>query len=193
MNRRTALQSLSVLAAGVFGVGQFAGAGAANGGRPPGIADDYGVALSPEELQEQKTCDLDRMLLLPAVWEVTSALNEIELWHRECPGCHICLDASAILFHAEVYESIFASEVIWSDAMHQEAEADRGRRQDRTKGHPLESHSHLRALVALNGFEDVLKGLLGRHEECSCMLCRDASAMCWQVSQWTLTAFAPRE
>jgi hypothetical protein len=182
MNRRTALQALSFLTAGAFGVRP---ATCVRVAPPPASSDFYdyddGQHLSREK---QAANDRDRYLLLPAVWEVIDAIHEVEAKHRNCDECDACIDAPGMLFQMSHYQCIFDSEVIWTEAAEQAAKAERERRCAYAKAGGFDADPSFRVLVALNQFEAVLKGVLERHKECYCWLCSDVWAMDWQVSQY---------
>jgi hypothetical protein len=186
MNRRTALQALSFLTAGAFGVQPATCVRFTPPTPPPAPRDfaddcDDGQHLSREK---QAANDRDRYLLLPAVWEVIDALREIESRHSECEGCEACIDARGMLFQVSRFQCIFDSEVIWTDAAQRVTKADRERRRAYANAGGFDAHPSFRALVALNEFEAALKIVLERHKGCSCWLCGDVLAMDWQVSQY---------
>ena len=183
MNRRTALQALSFLTAGAFGVQPATRARFTPPTPRPAPRDYYDDddGLSPEK---RAADNRDRYLLFPALWEVIDAIHEVEAKHRECDGCDACIDAPGMLFQMSHYQCIFDCEVVWTDAAKQAAEAERERRRAYAKAGGFDGDPCFRLLVALNEFAAVLKGVLDRHEGCYCWLCRDVWAMDWQVSQY---------
>jgi hypothetical protein len=83
MNRRTALQTLSFLTAGAFGIRPASCARVGPPPAPPSVPREFafydyddGQHLSREK---QAANDRDRYLLIPAVWEVIDALHEVEV------------------------------------------------------------------------------------------------------------------
>jgi hypothetical protein len=189
MNRRTALQALSFLTAGAFGVQPATCVRFTPPTPPPtprDIAHDFDDYDDGQHLSREQEAanDRDRFLLLPAVWELIDAIHEVEANHRECDGCEACIDATGMLFQMSHYQCIFDSEVIWTDAAAKATKAERERRRAYAKAGGFDADPCFRVLVALNQFEAVLKGVLERHKGCSCWLCGDVLAMDWQVSQY---------
>jgi ferredoxin len=188
MNRRTALQSLTALAASAFGVRRLAVA-ADRCFTPPSFVHEHArEELSPQEVE----CNKDRLALLPAARNLVKTMNDVERGHADCRGCRLCIDAAAILFHATIYESLLDSEILWTDEAHAAAEAEAERLRTRVTTHRLSFELLFRALVAVSDFEEALKRVLDRHAGCSCTLCGDVQSMHWQVSQYHDTAFFKR-